>query len=229
MDTRYSRQTMLWGEDAQLLLANSSALIVGAGGLGSPVALYLAAAGVGRIGIVDPDTVSLSNLQRQILYSESELGLPKAHRAAVRLKALNSEVEVVPFATRFDEAFGWKVAAEYDVIIDCTDNYATRYAIDSVAAHLGIPWVYGAISGLEGQVSVMNAKAGTRFATLFPEREALSAVAPSAGAVAGPCPGVVGSIQALEAIRLLSNQASQLDGNLLSINLINYQFNLFSL
>lgn len=213
-----------WSEDSQARIAHGSALIVGVGGLGSPVALYLAAAGVGRLGLVDPDVVSITNLQRQILYSERELGKSKVLKAADRLASLNSDVEITVFPTRFDEVSGIEMAREYDVIVDCTDNYATRFAIDAVATALGKPWVYGAISGLEGQISVMNAKSAMRFSSLFPEREALVGIPASAGAVAGPCPGVVGSIQALEALTLLSGRGSELDGKLLVCNLKKYEF-----
>lgn len=209
-----------WGEDGQRRIAQARVLIVGAGGLGSPVALYLAAAGVGTIGLCDADTVSLTNLQRQILYSEVQLDMPKAPIAAARLRALNSQIEIKVYAERFEGLRATEIAQDFDIIVDCTDNYSTRYLIDS----LGKPWVFGAISTFYGQASLFNANSRRRFIDLFPERDTLESIGASEGAVAGPTPGVVGSIQALEALKYIVGIASPLDGRLLSVDLLNYDF-----
>ena len=147
--TRYSRQTSLpeIGEDGQEKLHKARVLIVGAGGLGSPVALYLAGAGVGTIGLVDDDTVGISNLQRQILYTENEVGQPKVHCAAQRLQALNGDVKVHAYPFRLNQENARRLVAEYDIIVDGCDNFSTRYLISDSCSSLNKPYVYGAIQG----------------------------------------------------------------------------------
>ena len=231
MLTRYSRQTMLpeWGEAGQQCLARSCVIIVGAGGLGSPVIQYLAAAGTGEIHIFDPDTVSLSNLQRQVLYTEADLGKEKAFLAATRASMMNSEITIKHHPLRFDADTAADLLARADLIIDCTDNYAARIAIDRASAEAGIPWIYAAIAGFEGQISVFGGAAATRFSHLYPVDEALAAQPDLPPAVAPATPGVLGTMQATEALKILTGIGSSLDGRLFIINLLNYQTHLFEL
>ena len=219
---RYSRQTMLAeiGEEGQRRLLASSVLIVGLGGLGAAVATYLTGAGVGRIGLCDPDRVSLSNLQRQVLYTEQQIGMPKVEEAARRLGSQSS-------STRFDlhpdgltEENGETLAAGYDLLVDCTDNFATRYLIDDICHRLGKPWVYGSIGEFQGQVAVMNHLNGRRYADLYPDREALCALPHKTAGVIGAVPGVIGAMEASEALKLLAGFGNPLDGKLFSIDLL---------
>lgn len=155
---RFSRQTMLpeIGLEGQQRLLESAALIIGAGGLGSPVALYLAAAGVGRLGLCDTDTVSLSNLQRQILYSEEEIGRQKTECAARRLGALRSDLRCTLHPEGLNAENAAAIASGYDIVIDCCDNFATRYLIDDTCRALGKPWVHGTIGGFDGRGDFEN-------------------------------------------------------------------------
>lgn len=198
----------------------SSVLIVGLGGLGAAVATYLTGAGVGRIGLCDPDRVSLSNLQRQVLYTEQQIGMPKVEEAARRLGSQSS-------STRFDlhpdgltEENGETLAAGYDLLVDCTDNFATRYLIDDICHRLGKPWVYGSIGEFRGQVAVMNHLNGRRYADLYPDREALCALPHKTAGVIGAVPGVIGAMEASEALKLLAGFGNPLDGKLFSIDLL---------
>lgn len=155
---RYDRQMILpeIGEDGQQKLKQAKVLIVGVGGLGSPIALYLTGAGVGCIGLVDDDVVSTSNLQRQVLYSEKELGKPKAICAAERLSALNSEITIRTYPIRLTEENAQEIISQYDIVVDGCDNFSTRYLINDICAEMGKVYVYGAICGFEGQVSVFH-------------------------------------------------------------------------
>lgn len=220
--SRYSRQTMLpqIGEEGQRKLLAASILVVGLGGLGSAAAIYLAGAGIGRIGLCDPDTVSLSNLQRQVLYSERMVGQPKASKAADRLRSLSSNVilDLHPEGLTPDNANG--IISRYDLVVDCTDNFASRYLIDDTCAELGKPWVYGSIGEFRGEVAVMNHRSGRRYSDLYPDREALCALPRPTAGVIGALPGVVGALEASEAIKVTADFGQPLDGRLFSIDLL---------
>jgi adenylyltransferase/sulfurtransferase len=191
-------------------------LIVGAGGLGSAIALYLAGAGVGRIGIVDDDTVSFSNLQRQILHGEGALDHPKVESAASRISDLNRDVAVETFPGRFEPGLGRSIAREYGLIVDGTDNFETRYAINDVCLALEIPYVYGAIFRLEGQVSLLCAEGGPCYRCLFPEPPPLESVMTGEQAgILGAVPGTIGTLQATEAIKWIVGIGTPLVGRLL--------------
>lgn len=218
---RYARQTMLpeIGPEGQRRLAASSVLLVGVGGLGSPAALYLTGAGVGRLGLADPDTVSESNLQRQVLYTESQIGRPKPAAARERLAALSS-------STRFDlhpegltAENARELVAAYDLVVECCDNFATRYLIDEACAEVGRPWVYGSIGAFHGQVSLFNGRTGRRYTELYPDREALCALPRSTAGVLGTVPGVIGAIEASEAIKWIAGFGEPLEGKLFTIDL----------
>lgn len=228
-DERYARQTMLpeIGPAGQRRLHDAAVLVVGLGGLGSAAAPYLVGAGIGRIGLADPDTVSESNLPRQTLYTEAQLGEPKTTAARQRLAALCS-------ATRFDcypegitAGNAAQIIPEYDVVIDCCDNYPTRYLIDDSCAACGRPWIYGSIGEFCGQASVMNYRRRSRYAALYPDREALCALPRSSSGVLGPLPGIIGAIEAAEAIKLLTGAGELLDGRLFTIDLKTLQTNIF--
>jgi adenylyltransferase/sulfurtransferase len=214
---RYGRHLVLpeVGLDGQLRLARSSALVVGAGGLGSPVSLYLAAAGVGRLGLVDFDRVEASNLQRQILYGTRDIGRPKLDAARERLSDVNPCIEVVTHAGRLAPDNARAILEGYQVVIDGTDNFPTRYLVNDACVQLGIPNVYGSIYRFEGQVAVFDAARGPCYRCLYPEPPPPGVVPSCAeGGVLGILPGVIGALQATEAIKLLLGRGEPLVGRL---------------
>src|SRR5271170_554014 len=215
---RYSRHLLLpeVGVVGQKALRRSKVLLVGAGGLGSPTALYLAAAGVGEIGLVDFDEVDLSNLQRQVLYTTSDLGRPKLEAAKERLEALNPEVHVVPIAQRLTAENALSVLGPYDVVVDGTDNFPTRYLVNDACVLLGKPNVYGSIYRFEGQASVFDARKGPCYRCLYPEPPPPDLVPSCAEAgVLGVLPGLIGVVQATETVKLLLGIGEPLIGRLL--------------
>lgn len=227
---RYSRQISMEevGMAGQQKLAHSAVLVVGAGGLGSPIIYYLAATGVGRIGIVDHDLVSLSNLQRQILYTSEDVGKSKVEVAAHKACRLNPSVKIEPYNVSFCSDNAHAMAEPYQLIIDASDNYATRLLIDRVTAEQGKPFIYGSISGFTGQCAIFNAPSSPiRYVRLFPDLPE-DGCAATIG-VLGSTAGVVGSIQVSEAIKWLLGLSSPLSNHLLSIDLHTLQFSLFSL
>ena len=229
---RYDRQTILpeIGEEGQKKLLDAKVLIVGVGGLGSPIALYLAGAGVGCIGLVDDDVVSISNLQRQVLYSEKELGKSKAICAAERLSALNSEIKVRPYSTRLTGDNAFDIIGEYDMVVDGCDNFATRYLINDICIQQGKPYIYGAICGFEGQVSVFNfGKRKKSYRDLYPDEEEMKRMPPPPKGVMGITPAVVGSIEATEVLKVIGGFGDVLAGELWTIDLRTLQSNKFSL
>ncbi|MDE7141388.1 MAG: HesA/MoeB/ThiF family protein, partial [Muribaculaceae bacterium] len=205
------------------------ALIVGLGGLGCPVGLYLAGAGVGRIGLCDSDTVSASNLQRQTLYGEAQVGEPKVEAARRRLAGLNSGVRFEPHPAGLTPERAADIIAAYDVVVDCCDNFATRYLISDTCRALGRPWVHGTIGEFRGQVATFMPGRGAAYDDLYPDREALSARPAASGGVLGAVPGVVGAIQAAEALKVLLGMEGTLAGRLLSVDLSTMTFNTFTL
>ena len=215
---RYSRHLALpeIGLEGQKRLKQGSALIIGAGGLGSPVALYLAAAGVGRIGIVDFDRIDATNLQRQVLYTNQDIGASKVQTAAQRLRALNPEIDVVTHEQRLTSDNALRIIDQYDVVVDGTDNFPTRYLANDACGLLGKPYVYGSILKFDGQVSVFDARRGPCYRCLFREPPPPGLVPSCAeGGVLGALPGIIGSLQALETIKLLTGTGETLRGRLL--------------
>ncbi len=215
MNERYSRQTMLdeIGPGGQQKMLASKVLIVGAGGLGSPVAMYLCAAGIGHIGIADDDTVSLSNLQRQVLYSEDMLGLPKAAEAAERLSAMNSGIEVIPIKSRIDTVNAEDIIKDFEIIVDCCDNYRTRAMLCDKCRKNGKTYIYGAIQGFEGQVSVFD-ETTAGYADLFP-----TPPENPSSAVLGMTAGIVGCVQAGEVVKTICGFGDTLRNKLWTIDL----------
>ena len=219
---RYSRHIMLpeIGESGQRRLKEGSVLLIGAGGLGSPAALYLAAAGVGHIGLVDPDTVDDSNLQRQVLFGTDDQGNAKTDAAYKRLTHLNPHIQVSTFQEYFNAENGLKIAEDYDIILDGADNFSARYVSNDVAVLLGKPNVHGSIYRFEGQVSVLNGGEGDArgpcYRCMYPDPPDPGTV-PSCGeiGVLGVLPGIVGTLQATEALKLLLGIGEPLIGRLM--------------
>ncbi len=224
---RYSRHLLIpqVGLEGQRKLKGSAALIVGTGGLGSPVALYLAAAGVGRIGLVDYDVVEESNLQRQIAHGSSTLGQPKVLSARKRMLDLNPEIEVIAYNESFTAENAWRIATNYDILIDGTDNFPTRYLLNDLAVLSGKPYIYGSIYRFDGQVSVFASEDGPCYRCLFPEPPPPGMVPTCAeGGVLGVLPGVIGALQATEALKCLLGIGTSLAGRLLLYNALDMQF-----
>jgi len=224
---RYSRHLSLpeIGEEGQRRLKGSSALVVGAGGLGSPAALYLAAAGVGTIGLVDFDRVDETNLQRQIIHGTQSVGTPKLESAAARIGDLNPLIRIETFDGRLTSENAFDVLRGFDVVVDGSDNFPTRYLVNDACVILNIPYVYGAIFRFDGQTSVFATQGGPCYRCLFrdPPPPGLVPSCAEAG-VLGVLPGVIGSIQALETIKLLINRGEGLLGRLLLFNALKLEF-----
>jgi molybdopterin/thiamine biosynthesis adenylyltransferase len=218
---RYSRQLVLpeWGDAAQRALGEASVLVVGAGALGSPVATYLAGAGVGRLGIVDDGEVELSNLHRQHLHFTPDVGVPKAGSAAAKLRFLNPEVVIEPYQARFAPA----MLAEQDLVVDCTDRFETRYEINAACCAAGVSLVEGGAIGLAGMVMAIRPGETACYRCAFPQPPRSAPSCAEAG-ILGPTAGVIGSLQALEAIRLLAGLPDPLTDAFLQVELASGTF-----
>ncbi len=215
---RYRRHLSLpeIGLEGQQRLLSGSVLLIGAGGLGCPAAQYLAAAGVGRIGLIDDDVVASSNLQRQILYTTADVGRPKVEVAKERLSALNPDVRLDTYQVRLDSSNALELFAEYDIIVDGTDNFPTRYLTNDACVLLGKPNVHGSIFRFEGQASVFDASKGPCYRCLYPEPPPPDAVPSCAeGGVLGILPGTIALVQSTETIKLLTGLGEPLYGRLL--------------
>jgi molybdopterin/thiamine biosynthesis adenylyltransferase/rhodanese-related sulfurtransferase len=224
---RYARHLILpeIGEAGQEKLRAASVLVIGAGGLGSPLLMYLAAAGVGRLGIVDDDVVDRTNLQRQVLYGEASVGEKKVVAAAARVNDINDGVTVEQHAVRFTSENGLALARQYDIVIDGTDNFTTRYLVNDACVLLGKPNVYGSIFRFEGQLSVFDAQRGPCYRCLYPEPPPAGSVPSCAeGGVLGVLPGIVGTLQATEAIKLITGIGEPMIGRMLLIDTLGTSF-----
>ena len=211
--------------ESQARLRAAAVLVVGAGGLGSPVALYLAAAGVGRIGLVEFDTVELSNLQRQILYGTSDVGRPKLEAAVERLQDVNPHVTLEPHAERLTAANALELIPRYDIVVDGSDNFPTRYLVNDACVLATRPFVHGSIFRFEGQVSLFWPSRGPCYRCLFPEPPPAGAVPNCAeGGVLGVLPGIVGSLQATETLKWLLRCGDGLLGRLLLVDALEMRF-----
>ncbi|MFT6796119.1 MAG: molybdopterin/thiamine biosynthesis adenylyltransferase/rhodanese-related sulfurtransferase [Maribacter sp.] len=215
---RYIRQTILkeFGPDGQRKLADAKVLVVGAGGLGVPVLIYLNAMGVGTLGIVDADVVSISNLHRQVLYTEAMVGLLKVQAATEQLQKQNPETQINAYPTFLDVSNALKIIGNYDLVVDATDNFPIRYLINDACVILNTPFVYGALHGFEGQVSVFNYQNGPTYRCLFatmPKADAIPNC--NENGVLGILPGIVGNLQALEVVKVICGLGEVLSGTLL--------------
>ena len=215
---RYIRQTTLkgFGPKGQKKLADSKVLVIGAGGLGVPVLTYLNAMGVGKIGIVENDVVSVTNLHRQVLYCQSDVGKPKVQVALRKLKAQNPDTTITIYDTFLDTKNALDIIANYNIVVDTSDNFPTRYLVNDACVILNKPFIYGALHGYEGQVSVFNYKNGPTYRCLFPTMPKENEV-PNCNehGVLGIIPGVIGNLQALEAVKVISGIGEVLSGKLL--------------
>jgi sulfur-carrier protein adenylyltransferase/sulfurtransferase len=236
LNERYQRQITLkgFGEAAQEALLKAKVLVIGAGGLGCPVLQYLAAAGAGCIGIVDDDVVSLSNLHRQVLYDTMDIGKAKVEVAAEKLRRMNPDCSITAYKIHLDKNNCLDIIKAYDVIVDCTDNFASRYLINDACVLKGKPVVYGAVNRFEGQTAVFNVadKDNTRTANyrdLFPEQPAQTEVMNCADAgVLGVLPGIIGSMQANETIKLITGIGEPLVNQLLTYDSLSNNVNIFN-
>jgi adenylyltransferase/sulfurtransferase len=224
---RYARHLLLpeVGLEGQRRLKAARVLCVGAGGLGSPVALYLAAAGIGTLSVVDPDAVEVTNLQRQVLHATPDVGRPKVESAAARLRALNPHVEVRPIPERLGAGNALGLLRGHDVVVDGTDNFATRYVLNDAALTLGLPVVHGSVYRFEGQASVFGAPGGPCYRCLHPEPPPAGLVPSCAeGGVLGVLPGLLGTIQAAETLKLVLGRGETLAGRLLVVDALAMRF-----
>ncbi len=224
---RYGRHLTMpeIGVEGQERLKQARVLVVGAGGLGSPLGLYLAAAGVGTLGLVDFDRVEETNLQRQVLYGQSDLGRPKVEAALERLADVNPHIDLVPYPARLDSSNALEIVSGYDVVVDGSDNFPTRYLVNDACVLAGKPNVYGSIFRFEGQVSVFWGRRGPCYRCLFPEPPPPGVVPSCAeGGVLGVLPGVIGALQANEAIKLAIGIGEPLVGRLLLFDALKLEF-----
>ncbi|WP_426587219.1 molybdopterin-synthase adenylyltransferase MoeB [Mucilaginibacter sp. R-33] len=229
---RYNRQMILpeLGLQGQEKLKAARVLMIGAGGLGCPILQYLVAAGVGTIGIVDDDMVDVSNLHRQILYAAADIGQPKALIAKQKLNQLNPFVELIAYTERIIAANAQQLISNFDVVIDGSDNFTTRYLVNDTCATLGKPLVFGSIFKFEGQVSVFNHQGGTGYRDLFPEAPPENEVPNCAEiGVIGVLPGMIGTYMANEAIKLICGIGELLSGKLLTLNALDNSISVFKI
>jgi len=224
---RYNRQIILrgWGIEAQEKVKASHVLVIGAGGLGCPILSYLVAAGVGTIGIMDFDVVETSNLQRQVIYDMNDVGKNKAFAASQKLKAFNPLIGIVAIEKGIEKSNALEIIGEYDLVVDATDNFETRYLINDACVILNKPFVFASILGFEGQVSVFNYKEGPTYRCLYPEPPAKeNAPNCNENGVIGALAGTIGSIQANEVLKIISGIGEPLSGKLLILDLLNNKY-----
>ena len=229
---RYSRHLIMpeVGMDGQLKLKQAKVLLIGSGGLGAPLGLYLAAAGVGRIGLVDFDVVDFTNLQRQVTFATSDVGRPKLAAAKERLANLNPEIQIDTYETKLTSENALDILRPYDIIVDGTDNFSTRYLVNDACILLGKPNVYGSIFRFEGQASVFGVPGGPCYRCLYPEPPPPGLVPSCAeGGVLGVLPGIIGCIQALETIKLILGKGDTLVGRLLCFNTLTMEIHTLKL
>ncbi|MBP5412196.1 MAG: HesA/MoeB/ThiF family protein [Bacteroidales bacterium] len=229
---RYQRQIILpdFGEEGQQKLLNAKVLVVGVGGLGSVAALYLTAAGIGTIGLMDNDVVALHNLQRQILYREDEIGQPKVDLAVKTLNRLNSQVQLIPYPYLLSHENATKILKEYDIVVDCTDNYPARYLINDTCVSLEKPFVYGSIGDTKGQLAVLNYQPPcANYRTLFPNEAELTILGNTNKGVMGVLPSVIASLQVNEVVKMITGIGKVMKDTLFTIDLSTLETHQFHL
>jgi molybdopterin/thiamine biosynthesis adenylyltransferase len=224
---KYQRHFLIEGfsEDHQLKLKNAKVLVIGAGGLGSPVLLYLTAAGIGTIGIVEYDSVVLSNLPRQVLYTQQDIGEQKATKAREKMLAMNPHCQILLYQHKWQGENAEQIAGNFDLLIDCTDNHASRYLSDAVSKKLNIPFIYGAVHQLEGQVAVFNFKGSKGYIEFFTDEKIPDTRSPLG--VLGPAAGTVGNIMAAETIKIIVGVGEVLLNQMLFISLRYNRYQIF--
>lgn len=229
---RYSRNILLegFGKEKQIELLNSSVLIVGTGALGSIVAMYLAASGIGRIGIADFDTIDISNLQRQLSFTENDLGKPKVEVTAKKLKAINSGIDINVHSGMLTKQKAAELFPMYDVIVEGSDNPATKYMVTDIALQCNRPCVVGGVAQYKGQVMTIFPHKNFTYRDVFPDAADENGYTPcSIGGVFGPLPGIIGSIQAAETIKVITDIGSTLSGKILTVDSLTMEFTTFEL
>jgi len=229
---RYQRQIVLpgFGTEGQEKLRAASVLVVGVGGLGSVAALYLTAAGIGRVGLVDDDVVSIHNLHRQVLYREDELGQPKLEAAVRTLQRLNSGVVIVPHRCFLVKENARAIISDYDIVLDCTDNFPVRYLINDTCLELGKPFVYGSIGDTQGQLAVFNyCPPASNYRSLYPDEKELVARGNVNRGVMGVLPSVIASLQVNEAVKIITGTGEVLKDTLFTMDLATLQTHKFHL
>ena len=228
---RYIRQVSVreFGAEAQEKLQKSKILVIGAGALGCPVLMYLTAAGVGTIGVLDSDEVNLSNLHRQVLYTEKNIDEPKALAASKRLSEMNSTVKVIPHFTHLHKDNALSLISQYDLVIECSDNFPTKFLVNDACVMLGKPFIIGGVLKFSGQLSVYNYNGGPTYRCLIEEEpDPLEVPTCSEAGVIGMVPGIIGTMQALEALKVLTEVGKVLSGRLLNFNGLTMEFNEFT-
>ena len=224
---RYNRHIILpeIGIEGQIKIKNAKVLVVGAGGLGSPVLLYLTAAGIGTIGIMDNDTVDISNLQRQVLYNSNEIGVEKALLAKDKLQQQNTFSQFKVYTHRLNSENAVDIVSNYDIVVDCTDNFDSRYIINDACVQCNKPFVFGSVLNYEGQVSVFNYNGGITYRDLFPEKpEAENIPGQDKIGLFGVLPGIIGCMQVNEVVKMVTNVGEPLSGKLLVFNCLNMNY-----
>lgn len=226
---KYSRHFLIenFSEDHQEKLKNAKVLVIGAGGLGSAVLLYLAGAGIGTIGIVENDVVTNSNLPRQTLYRQKDIGKHKTALARERILEINPDCQVKLFQQRWEEKDAEQIASGYELIIDCTDNFQSRFLTDKISNKLKIPFVYGAVHQMEGQVAVFNYKKSKSYADFFSNEKSLQNDSPQG--VLGPAAGMIGNLQAAETIKIITGIGEVLANKMLFISLRFNRYKIFNI
>jgi molybdopterin/thiamine biosynthesis adenylyltransferase len=226
---RYSRHILLdeIGIEGQQKILDARALVIGAGGLGAPAAMYLASAGIGQLTIIDNDTVDLTNLQRQIIHTTAGVGRAKAESARATLQAINPDIAITALVERADDARLAELVAQHDVVLDCSDNFKTRHAVNRACVTHKVPLVSGAVIRFDGQVSVFDPRSGDKpcYSCLFPQDQAFEDVACSTMGVFAPLVGVVGAMQAAEALKLVMGIGESLAGRLLLLDGLHMEWN----
>lgn len=227
MNHRYTRQTTLkdFGVEGQQKLGRTKVLVVGLGGLGVPVVQYLNAMGVGTLGLVEQDVIALTNLQRQVLYTEQEVGMPKLEVVLKKLRAQNTTTELIGYDAFLTKENALGIIKDFDIVVDASDNFATRYLVNDACIILNKPFVYGALHDYEGQISVFNYQNGPSYRCLFPKMPSANEIPNcNENGVLGVVPGIVGTLQALEVVKIASEVGEVLSGKLLLFNGLNHAF-----
>ena len=228
---RYDRHLLLpgFGKEKQEKLKQAKVLIVGAGGLGSAAALYLTAAGIGNLGIIDNDTVDLSNLQRQILYDHKDIGRKKSTMSAIHLREKNPFISIIPYEENLVSENAKDIISKYDIVVSTLDNSATRYLINDICISLHKVFVHASVSGFEGQLSVCNYKGGPSYRDIFPEPPSTDFPDKADKGILATVPGILGCMQATEVLKILTNTDNVLSGKLLIINMLNYSLRIINI